>query len=413
VSSILVLVGLLVLSYAGSFLARTLGGAGLPSSVEYVALGLLLGPHVGGIVGHELVTTFEPLAQVALGWLAFVIGLDFGRTEKWRAGPAGMTLGLLSGAITGTAVAAAVWFYTTRLRHAPADLDHVLLAGGIGVTGAETTRHAIRWVAERYGAAGKLTKLLSDFAHADDLVPLIATAFLFALAPVPLTRVVLVPWAWVGVTVGFGVVLGAMTALHIGRELRVDQTWGVLLGMSVLGLGIAARLGMSVLTVLFFMGFTTAALSRHRAALRAMVAPIERPIVLPALVLAGAHVDFHAMPGLAGIIAVAVGARFVTKMIFGAAIALPYRASPLLGVGLLPTGSLSVGLGLAFAIRFPGPVGEAVLAAAFVACLVGDLAGPLVLRRVLVGAGEIDVRATAFDGIAAEAPSDPGEEPIR
>ena len=412
-SPILVLVGLLLLSYAGSFLARTLGGAGLPSSVEYVALGLLLGPHVGGIVGQDLVTTFEPLAQVALGWLALVIGLDFGRTEKRRASAAGMTLGLLSGALTGGAVAAAVWFYTTRLRHAPADLDHVLLAGGIGVTGAETTRHAIRWVSERYGAAGRLTHLLTDFAHADDLVPLVATAFLFALAPVPLTRVVLVPWAWVGVTVGFGVALGAMTALHIGRELRVDQTWGVLLGMSVLGLGVAARLGMSVLTVLFFMGLTTAALSRHRAALRAMVAPIERPIVLPALVLAGAHVDFRAMPGLAAIIAVAVGARFAAKIIFGAAIALPCKASPLLGAGLLSTGALSVGLGLAFAIRFPGPVGEAVLAAAFVASFAGDLIGPLVLRRVLVEAGEIDLRETNVDAIPAPPPRDSQQEATR
>jgi hypothetical protein len=386
---ILVLVGLLVLSYAGSFLAggRTLKGAGLPSSVEYVLVGL--GLRYAGVLGDDLVKTFEPLAQVALGWLALVIGLDFGRTDQRRASLGSMALGLLSGVLTGGSVAAAVWFYLTRVRHAPADVDLVLLTGGIGAAAAETTRHAIRWVSERHGAAGKLTRLLSDFAHSDDLVPLLAMAFLFSLAPVPLVHVTLAPLAWVGVTVGFGCALGAMTAIHIGRELRVDQTWGVLLGMSVLGVGVAARLGMSALTVLFFMGWTTAALSRHRVALRAMVAPIERPIVLPALLLAGAHLDFRAMPGLGWVVAVAIAARVAAKLFFGAVIAVPTRASLGLGAGLLSSGATSIAVGLAFAIRFPGPIGEAVLVTAFAACLVGEVIGPVVLRRVLRAAGEV------------------------
>ena len=69
-------------SYAGSFLAsgRTLGCA--------CSIGYALGPlHVSGIVGQELVTTFEPLAQVSLGWLALVIGLDFGRTDQEAGEP--------------------------------------------------------------------------------------------------------------------------------------------------------------------------------------------------------------------------------------------------------------------------------------------------------------------------------------
>jgi hypothetical protein len=395
VSSALLLVGLLVLVYAGSFLAsgRTL---------LYVLIGLALGPHLAGVLGQELVTTFEPLAQVSLGWLALVIGLDFGRINRKRATAGSMALGFANGAISGGAVTAAVWFFTTLVRHQPADLDHLVVAGGIGAALAETTRQAIRWVSEKHGATGKLTRLLSDCAHADDFVPLVAMAFLFSLEPVPLTRVVLAPWAWVGVTIGFGVALGAMTAMHIGRELRVDQTWGVLLGMSVLGLGVAARLGMSVLTVLFFMGWTTAALSQHRAALRAMVTPLERPIVLPALVLAGAHVDVRAMPGLVGIMSVAVATRIAAKMSFGAAIALPNGATPALGAGLLSSGALGVSVGLAFAIRFPGPVGEAVLATSVAACVVGELAGPFALRKVLERAGEIDTRATTVDATPPE-----------
>jgi hypothetical protein len=393
VNAVFVLVALLVLSYAGSFLAgtRTIRGVGLPSSVEYVVLGFVLGPHVLGIVPRELVETFEPLTRVALGWLALLIGLDFGRAGDRRAGIGAMTIGVIFGAVTGVAVAAATWFTMLRLLHAPADRAHVIMAGGVGVVGAETTRHVVRWAAERYGATGRLTRLLDDLAQADALAPLVAMAVLFSLEPVTIERFHSLPLgAWVGVTIGFGVVLGFMTAMHIGRELRVDPTWGVLLGMSVLGIGVAVRLGLSSLTVLFFMGWTTAALSRHRAAIRAMVVPLERPILLPALVLAGAYVDFRATPKLAVIVAAAVGARLVAKLVLGGVLALPLRASPLLGAGLFSTGALSISIGLAFAIRFPGAVGGTVLATAFVLGVAGELVGPVALKRVLASAGELE-----------------------
>jgi len=72
VNAILLLMGLLVLSYLGSFLVtgRTVRGAGLPSGVEYVALGFVLGPRALDLVGADNLAAFEPVVQVALGWLA-------------------------------------------------------------------------------------------------------------------------------------------------------------------------------------------------------------------------------------------------------------------------------------------------------------------------------------------------------
>lgn len=433
---ILVLTGLLVLSYLGSFLVsgRALRGVGLASGLEYVVLGFALGPHALGLVGRELFDAFEPLAHVALGWIALLMGLDFGRSidpaaprgaresmqpgDSMRPRPrppgdsirpraresarppavrsvkvAHLAIGLLNGLGTGAAVAGAVWIFATRVRHMDPNLDLVLLAGGVGAACAETTRHAIRAAIERYGARGPLTTLLYGATQADDLVPFFATSVLFSFAPtqIPLP----VPWwGWVGITFGLAVVLGAMTAAHIGGELRVDQTWGVLLGMSVLGIGVAARLGLATITVLFLMGVATAALSRHRHGLRAMVAPIEQPILLPALVLAGAHIDFRAMPGLGWIAAIAVLARVAMKIVLGYPIG-ARRNSPLVGAGLLSSGALTMTVGLAFALRFPGPIGGSVLAIAGIACVVGEVVGPAMLRRSLRDAGEVDEPAPA------------------
>jgi hypothetical protein len=359
--------------------------------VILVAIGFVLGPHVLGVLGRDLLASFEPLTQVALGWLAVVVGLQFGRADDRRAGALATVLGVLGGAITGVAVAAAVWFFSERVRHAPSNLALVLTAGGIGTVGAGTSRQATRWVVERHGADGAITRFLGEVSRGDAIVPLVAMGFLFSLAPVPIrfAGVHLAPIAWFAITVGFGALLGAMSAMHIGRELRVDPTWGVLLGMSVLGLGVAARLDMAALTVLFLMGWTLAGISRHRAALRAMVAPLEQAIVVPVLVLAGAYIDFRGAPGLAAIVGVALAARVAAKLLIGAVTAAALRASPLLGAGLLSSGALSISVGLAFAIRFPGPVGSAVVTAAFVLCVVGELLGPLALKRALTLAGEI------------------------
>ncbi len=70
-SSILVLVGLLVLAYLGSIFVggRAIRGYGLPSGSEWVLLGLVVGPHALGAVDRATLAALEPVAQVALAWL--------------------------------------------------------------------------------------------------------------------------------------------------------------------------------------------------------------------------------------------------------------------------------------------------------------------------------------------------------
>ena len=155
-NAVLLLMGLLVLSYLGSFLVagRTARGVGLPSGVEYAALGFVLGPRMLDMVGRETLDSFEPVVQVALGWLAFTVGLDFGYAGERRVRAGSLTLGTLGSVVTGGAVAAATWLTARRLHFGATGTERVLLAGGIGAACAETTRHAVRWVVERLGARG-------------------------------------------------------------------------------------------------------------------------------------------------------------------------------------------------------------------------------------------------------------------
>jgi NhaP-type Na+/H+ or K+/H+ antiporter len=158
-NALVVLMGLLVLSYIGSFLVsgRVVRGVGLPSGAEYVALGFVLGPHVLGILDHTTLNSFEPIVHVALGWLALVIGLDFGFADDRRVHWRSLVLGTVSALVTGAATMAAVMVVLQHFAIVHTRGEAWLLAGGLGAVCAETTRHTVRWVAERHGARGKLS----------------------------------------------------------------------------------------------------------------------------------------------------------------------------------------------------------------------------------------------------------------
>ena len=391
-NAIWVLMGLLGLSYIGSLLVggRAIRGMGLPSGAEYVVLGFLLGPTGLGLLDRATLSTFEPFAHVALGWLMFVMGVTFGMTGDRRVRTTRLIGGLFISLASGVAVFAAAWFFLAW-RSPLSPIDRLLAAGGIGAAGAETTRYAVRWVATRHNAQGPVSDLVNEIAESDDLIPILAVAFLFALHP-PAVAFHLPTVGWMGITAGLGLFLGGMAALLLGRTFRLAETWGVLLGMSLLAVGIAERLGLSSISALFVMGVTLSAFSPHRRELRRILAPTEHAVMLPALLLAGAYTDFGIAKYLPYLIATAIGARVLAKGLLGLGILgiapVARRAGPRLGLGLLSAGALAMSIGLAFTLRFPGPVGGLVLASAAAITLFGELVGPASLRTALTRAGE-------------------------
>jgi hypothetical protein len=395
---LLLLMGLLVLAYVGSFLVggHSIRGVGLPSGAEYIVLGIVLGPSVTGLVERAMLETFDPIADVAVGWVALLIGFGFGVEGGKPARVGAVFGGTLISLFTGGAIFGVLWLVTgvgTGPALALSGLDRILLVGGIAAACSETTRQAVRWVTERHAASGPLSTLLGELSQSDDLSPIAAVVLLFALSSPAHLPWTIVPWEWALLTVGFGAVLGAIAALLLGRDFRRNESWGVLLGLGVMGIGINARLGLCSIGTMFVMGFVTALLSKHRTALREMVASTDRAVLHPLLLLAGAHVDLHAFGSMGFLLLFAVAARMIAKalsgLLLGAFVKAARPAGPMLGLGLLSSGALSMTVGLAFALRFPGTVGNAVLAAAATVTIFGEFVGPTSLRLALKQAGEI------------------------
>ncbi len=412
-NAIHLLLGLLVLAYVGSILVggRTIRGYGLPSGSEYLVLGFVLGPHALGILDNSTVKAFEAIVQAGLCWLALIVGLDYGFIGEQRIRLSRIALGLglsvLSAALVGSAT-----YLTAVYAFGSPPRDALLTAIGLGAVSSETTRHAVRWVALRYGAQGPVSDLVHEVADAADAIPLLTIAALFALAPASARAIAIPAWAGIGLSIGVGLVLGALVASLIRRELRPTELWGLLLGSLLLGIGTLTRVGLSALTASFAMGLALTTLSRHRHELRYALTRTEHAVLLPVLMLAGAHLTLSLPWQSYALVGVALAARLLSKLFGGALLRIwaPARKGGVaLGLGLMPSGALTLGVGLACAFRLPGDAGMPVLVAAAACVLFGELVGPLSLRRALVRVAEIQEPAAEASAVAEPESAAPPE----
>ncbi len=396
------LLSLLVVAYIGSLFVSGQGRSyGLPSGLEFVILGAALGPQLLGLIDVEVTAAFDPIAFVALGWLALGFGLECGATDGRPAPFRRLALGSLFAAVTATMSGTAV-FFTARAVGFHNNAELWITSCCIGLLSCETTRHAVRWVAERNTVKGPLSELVADVSAADDGLVLVALAVVYAWFDQPRSfwGEVLPRGSTAALTLGLGIALGLVAAALTRAMSRRVEWWGVLLGASLLCIGVTTSIGMSAMSAMFAMGLSLSAAS-HADELRKMFARTERAVLLPALLLAGAHLVRPASMSIGLILLSAVVARVVGSFFSGAIVASARAttrpATAWLGLGMLSSGTLTMTVGFAVALRYPGDIGNTALAAAFAGTVAGEAIGPIALRRALTRCGELTERARTSD----------------
>jgi len=413
VSAIVLLMGLLLLSYVGSFIVGGRTARGLPSGLEFLALGFAVGPHALGLFERSMIAEFEPIVQVALGWLAFVVGLDFGRVAGRRVRAGSMALGIGCALLTGALVAFTVDQMLRRVSIPEVDPDkRIFLAAGAGAVAAETTRSVVQWVAARWTVKGPVSNLLTELAASDDFTSLVAAGAIFAADPPKTVSLHLPAMGWFPTSLALGALLGTVTALLL-RGAEGYDAWGALVGTLLLGVGVAARFSLCSIFVTFVMGVALAAVSPSRRTLRRMVVPTERAVLYPMLLLAGAHIDVRLILEsrmLIAVVAIVLIARIAGKLLSGfivrAVVPAARPAGPALGIVLLSSGPISVSCGFVFALRFPGAVGDTLLVCAAASAVLGELISTFALKNLLVDLGELTPSSTPSPAPAPEPSAD-------
>jgi Kef-type K+ transport system membrane component KefB len=407
-AAVSLLVGLLLLSYVGSILTSKRVGVTLraTSGAEYLVLGILLGPLLAGAIDRELLANFDAVSRIGAAWLALIAGLGFEKASIRAFGRA--TLGVVLTTLVASGVAVAAWFVAGMLWKL-SWLDRALFSAGAGLL-CSATAHFGFAAGSRQGSLspGRFSEALREISYAGALVPALTLAVLLAFATHQ-GLAAFTPWARAGITLGTGVGLGALGALLLGREFRQSESWGLLLGLSFLGTGAAIRLGLSAVLVTFAMGLTIGVLSRHRADIRSMIAPTEKPVLLPVALLAGASMQVKLLPLLALVLGAVLLARVLLELVRGWLLLLFIKAlrpgGAALGIALITPSTFTLAAGVELNDSLPSPLGPVLLLLAIASLIFGAIFGPLQLRRALQQAGE--QLATEEPKAEAEASAEP------
>lgn len=284
-------VGYVITHLAVERLARRYSLAG---GVEYVALGVVLGPLLG-ILDQELARDIRPVLLLGAGAIGMLAGLELGeRNPDARA--RGEVRGAWGAALLITSFTAltviglpllGAWAIGYDIEADQAWTAALLFAGVVAL-GSDST--PIATLAASLGARGPAPALGIATANRVRALAILAFGLLFSL--VKDTSILdLRPLSGaaqtLGMQVGAGVVLGLLFGVVVHRKLDERTLLTVVVGMVFLAGGFAYAMHASAIFVNFVAGVTFAVTSPHAGEATRTMRSIKQPFVIALYFFAG------------------------------------------------------------------------------------------------------------------------------
>ena len=397
---------------AGLLMSRLAKAVNLPAVTSYLVAGLLLGPFVLGRLGLsglgigfgslEQVEGYGVVTQVALGFIALVIGNEFRLSSLRSMGQQAITVGIAQAVIT-TALVDVALVGVHLLFPQVLSLASAITLGSIA---AATAPAATLMVVKQYKAKGPLTHLLLMVVAIDDAVGLVLFSASYGVANaleqghMDLLSVVVEPLMEILLSLLLGAVAGYLLNLlevyFHSRSKRMSLSVAFVLltvGVSMLEVEVGGvRCGFSLLLVCMMTGTVFCNVCPTSEELMDRLDRWGSPINILFFVLSGAELDLTILSNplvlLVGVVYIA--SRSLGKIGGAYASCRATKCSPsiqkYLGITLLPQAGVALGMAAEAAQLSDGHMVRNVV---LFSVLVYELVGPTLTRMALTAAGEI------------------------
>lgn len=397
---------------AGLLMSRLAKAVNLPAVTSYLVAGLLLGPFVLGRLGLsglgigfgslEQVEGYGVVTQVALGFIAFVIGNEFRLSSLRSMGQQAITVGIAQAVIT-TALVDVALVGVHLLFPQVLSLASAITLGSIA---AATAPAATLMVVKQYKAKGPLTHLLLMVVAIDDVVGLVLFSASYGVANaleqghMDLLSVVVEPLMEILLSLLLGAVAGYLLNLlevyFHSRSKRMSLSVAFVLltvGVSMLEVEVGGvRCGFSLLLVCMMTGTVFCNVCPTSEELMDRLDRWVSPINILFFVLSGAELDLTILSNplvlLVGVVYIA--SRSLGKISGAYTSCRATKCSPsiqkYLGITLLPQAGVALGMAAEAAQLSDGHMVRNVV---LFSVLVYELAGPTLTKIALTAAGEI------------------------
>jgi len=387
---------IVVAGFMGSLAAEKLK---LPRITGYIIIGILLSPSLLNIIHAETVGNLDLITDIALGFIAYLIGgslkmeslRGLGRSITWITLLQSLGAGLLVTlvlALLGHLIIPSETFWQW----------YFPLAFIIGAISCATAPAATMAIISEYKAKGPLTTTLLAVVALDDAIAVIAFAIASGICQ-PLVggvnspsfyQMLGVPFLHIVESAAIGIVFG-IALMYISRLVRTRELLLVVVfGVIMLSVGLTSYLGVSSILASMVVGFIIVNKVK-REEMFLVVEEVEDVLFAMFFVLAGLHFDLSVLK-VAGILALLIvltrcmGKYSGTRL--GARIShAPDSVKKYLGFALLPKAGVTIGLVLISAIEFP-TFGTVMLNAVLASTIINELVAPPLTKYALFKAGE-------------------------
>ncbi len=394
-------IGLLLLcGYVGGKVANYVRA---PRVSGYLVAGMLLSPSILGIFHEELVKDdLTIITDMALGIIAFSIGGTLELVRLQRLGKHIFWITLVQAIAAFFLATAVIATFFPMIHGSEFSFRGVYLpmAIVIGAISAATAPAATLAIIHEYKAKGPLTTILLGVVTLDDGLTILFYAFAVTLArsfitqdPLSWQSMVIVPSLHIAIALALGGAVGVCIRMLIRFIPRREALLGVMVGCIFLTSGLALSLKSSPLLANMVLGFMVVNFVRHGEDLFGVVESIEESIFMMFFTLAGAHLDLAVMQTAGWLAVLLTVGRFSGKLLgtcLGAHIShAPETVKRYLGLGLLPTAGVAIGLVLMAKDLFESPlISEVMVSAVLGSVIINELLSPLLVRYALVKSGE-------------------------
>lgn len=397
---------------AGLLMSRLAKVVHLPAVTSYLIAGLLLGPFFLGKLGLgqfgigfatlEEVESFGIVTQVALGFIAFVIGNEFRLSVLKTMGKQAITVGIFQAVIT----TALVDIVLIALHFIRPDVISLASAITLGAIAAATAPAATLMVVKQYKAKGPLTSLLLMVVAIDDAVGLVLFSASYGIATaleqgrLDPVSIIVEPLVEILLSAALGIAAGCLLNLlevyFHSRSKRMSLSVAFVLltvGLSMVEFEIGSvHCGFSLLLVCMITGTVFCNICSTSEELMDRLDRWVSPINILFFVLSGAELDLGI---LSNPLVLLIGVVYIISRSAGkiGGAYLSSRATHCskeiqqhLGITLLPQAGVALGMAATAAELSDGRIVRNVV---LFSVLVYELVGPTLTKNSLTAAGEI------------------------
>ena len=406
----LFLITLAVAMLGGLLMSRLAKKVNLPAVTAYLIAGLILGPFCIGALGIEgigfqsleQVEGMSLLTQLALGFIAFIIGNEFRLAQLKTMGRQAITVGILQAVFTTILVDIAL----IVLHFIRPDIISLPAAITLGAIASATAPAATLMVVKQYKADGPLTKLLLLVVAIDDAVGLILFSASYGIANaleqggISITGIVLEPLIEIVLSFALGALMGWLLNIierffhSRSKRMAVSVAFVMLtVGISMLKFQVAGvHVGFSLLLVCMMTGTVFCNVCETSEELMDRVDRWSTPLNILFFVISGAELDLNVLVnplvllvGIVYIIFRSLGKYFGA---FGSCklTGCNEKITKNLGITLLPQAGVALGMAVTASNLSDGSIVRNVV---LFSVLIYELVGPTLTKISLTAAGEI------------------------